>query len=41
MITSRRRFLRYLFGGGVAGAAACYPVFMEASMFVISLPPTT
>jgi predicted MPP superfamily phosphohydrolase len=34
MITSRRRFLRYLCGAGVAGAAACYPVFIEHQMIL-------
>jgi predicted MPP superfamily phosphohydrolase len=29
MNTKRRRFLRYLMGAGVMGAAACYPVFVE------------
>lgn len=29
MIASRRRFLRYLCGAGVVGAAAGYPVFVE------------
>jgi hypothetical protein len=34
MIASRRRFLRYLFGAGVAGAVACYPVFIERRMIL-------
>jgi len=34
MIASRRRFLRYLFGAGVAGAAACYPVYIERQMIL-------
>jgi predicted MPP superfamily phosphohydrolase len=34
MIASRRRFLRYLFGAGVVGAAACYPVFIERQMIL-------
>lgn len=34
MIASRRRFLRYLFGAGVLGVAAGYPVFIERQIIL-------